>query len=266
MSAQDIGLIPRRTQPGPVPLSAAQTRLWILHQFDRRDPFWNRPLLIRLTGRVDRQGLEWSLSEVVRRHEILRTVFPKIGGQPVQIVRPAEPLHLEIRNLEYLPRFERQKAAEQIAAEEMQTVFDLAKGPLVRALLLRLDEEEHALSLIMHHIIFDEWSEGILLKELTALYEMFSGGIIAESLPELPIQYADFSVWQHERLTDAALESQLGYWRRQLQGLSSLMLPTDYLQKQDFQPPRGAAVLCCTCFAGCEAQGGKPSRACNTFS
>ena len=99
MSAQDIGPIPRRTQPGPVPLSAAQTRLWILHQFDRRDPSWNRPLLIRLTGRVDRQGLEWSLSEVVRRHEILRTVFPEIGGQPVQIVRPVEPFHLEIRKL-----------------------------------------------------------------------------------------------------------------------------------------------------------------------
>ena len=234
MSAQDIGPIRRCTQPGPFPLSAAQTRLWILHQFDRRDPSWNRPLLIRLTGRVDRQGLEWSLSEVVRRHEILRTVFPEIGGEPVQIVRPVEPFHLEIKSLEYLPRFERQKAAEQIAAKESQTVFDLAKGPLVRALLLRLDEEEHVLLLLMHHIVFDEWSEGILLRELTALYEMFSGGIIAESLPELPIQYADFSVWQHERLTDAALESQLGYWRRQLQGLSSLMLPTDYLRSKTF--------------------------------
>ena len=170
-------------------------------------------------------------------------MFPKIGGQPVQIVRPAEPLHLEIRNLEYLPRFERQKAAEQIAAEEMQTVFDLAKGPLVRALLLRLDEEEHALSLIMHHIIFDEWSEGILLRELTALYEMFSGGIIAESLPELPIQYADFSVWQRERLTDAALESQLGYWRRQLQGLSSLMLPTDYSSEARLSATKGRGSL-----------------------
>lgn len=228
MSAHDLGPIRRCTQPGPFPLSAAQTRLWILHQFDRRDPSWNRPLLIRLTGRVDRRGLEWSLSEVVRRHKILRTVFPEIGGVPVQIVRPVEPFHLEIKSLEYLPRFERQKAAERIAVKETQTVFDLAKGTLIRALLLRLDEEEHVLLLLMHHIVFDEWSEGILLGELTALYETFSGGKTAAPLPELPIQYADFSVWQHERLTEAILESQLNYWRQQLRGLSALMLPTDY--------------------------------------
>ena len=98
MSTQNLSPIPRRPRPGPVPLSAAQTRLWILHQFDRRDPSWNRPLAIRLSGRLNLQGLEWSLSEVVRRHEILRTVFPEIGGDPVQIVRPVEPFHLEIKN------------------------------------------------------------------------------------------------------------------------------------------------------------------------
>lgn len=228
MSAQELGPIRRCTQPGPFPLSAAQTRLWILHQFDRRDPSWNRPLLIRLIGRLDRQGLERSLSEVVRRHEILRTVFPEIGGEPVQIVRPAEPVPLKIASLEDLPRFERQIAAEQIAATETQVVFDLAKGPLVRALLLRLDEQEHVLLLLMHHIVFDEWSEGIMLRELTALYETFSGGEMASPLPELPIQYTDFSVWQGHRLTDVALETQLNYWRQQLRGLSALMLPTDY--------------------------------------
>ena len=240
MRMQDLKPIHRRTQPGPVPLSAAQARLWILQHLDRRNPSWNRPLAIRLTGRLDVRGLEWSLTEVMRRHEVLRTVFPEVGGEPVQVVRPVEPLHLEIKSLQYLPGAERQKAVEQVAAEEMQTVFDLARGPLVRAVLLRLGEEEHVLVLLMHHIVFDEWSEGILLRELTIFYEIFAGGKTTSPLPELPIQYADFSIWQSRRLTDAAVETQLDYWRRRLQGLSTLLLPTDYPRSNTFTH-RGAS-------------------------
>jgi aspartate racemase len=234
MGTQYLKAIPRRAQPGPVPLSAAQAQLWTLQHLDRRNPAWNRPLVIRLTGRLDIRGLEWSLTEIVRRHEILRTVFPEIGGEPVQIVRPVEPLHLEIRSLEYLLGSERRKAIAQVAAEETRTIFDLARGSLVRTVLLRLDEEEHVLVLLMHHIVFDEWSEGILLRELTAFYEMFGGGKASSPLPELPIQYADFSIWEHKRLTDAALKTQLDYWRQRLHGLSPLRLPTDYPRTSTF--------------------------------
>jgi acyl carrier protein len=163
----------------------------------------------------------------VRRHEILRTVFPEVDGEPVQMVRPPGAFDLEIRCLEHLPPSKRREAAQQIAVEETQAGFDLAEGPLFRAVLLRLGEEEHVLLLLMHHIVFDEWSEGILLRELKALYEAFCGKTKTSPLPELTIQYGDFSIWQRKYSTDVVLETQLNYWKRRLQGLSPLLLPTD---------------------------------------
>ena len=226
--SQRASQIPRRSGTGPVPLSAAQRRLWILHQFDRDDPSSNRPLAVRLIGQLDQGALELSLNEILRRHEIMRTVFPEVESEPAQVVIPAGPLYLETKDLRHLPKPEREAQAEQIAVQEAQKVFDLANGPLVRAALLRLGTDEHVLLLLMHHIVFDGWSEGVLLRELKALYESFSGGGKVSPLPDLPIQYADFAVWQDKQLGEGALEKQLSYWKQQLEGLSSLTLPTDY--------------------------------------
>lgn len=226
MAEQTTYRIPRRSGTELTPLSAAQKRLWILQQFDRESASSNRPLAIRLSGPLDERALSLSLNEIVRRHEVLRTVFPDLGGEPIQVVSPAQPLFFELRDLRDLPA--KEAAARSIAAQEAQRVFDLAKGPLVRVVLLRLDNEDHVLLLLMHHIIFDGWSEGIMLSELGALYETFSAGQNTPALPDVPIQYADFAVWQDNRLAQGSLGEHLAYWERQLAGLAPLALPTDY--------------------------------------
>ncbi len=178
-------------------------------------------------GQLDQRALELSLVEIVRRHEILRTVFPDIHGAPVQVVLPADSLDLEFKDLGSLPRLQRQAEAKRIAARETQEVFDLGKGPLLRAVLFRLEKDEHVLLLLMHHIVFDGWSESILLQELSTLYEAFSGEKGMSPLPELPIQYADFAAWQHRQLIEGALDEHLSHWKQQLQGLPALPLQTD---------------------------------------
>ncbi len=223
--AKTHSIAPRPTSK-PVPLSPVQRRLWILHQLDREDPSSNRPLAIRLTGPLNTEVLTLGLSEIVRRHQILRAVFPDVDGEPTQVIVPAEPLPVDFRAVGHLDAVEAE--AQRIAAQEARKPFDLSKGPLIRAVLLRLAEKDHLLVLLMHHIVFDGWSEAILVRELKALYELFSDAGTLPNLRNLPIQCGDFAVWQHERLSTGHLEDQLSYWRRQLQGLSPLTLPTDY--------------------------------------
>jgi amino acid adenylation domain-containing protein len=209
-------------------LSPAQRRLWILHQFDGRDASWNRPLVVQLTGKLDVSALERSLKEIVGRHGILRSVFTEIDGEPMQRARPLADIDWEVRDLGVLPERERLDEARRIAAQEAHSVFDLERGPLLRARLLGLSRQAHVLLILMHHIVFDGWSESILLDELATLYEAYSRGETRSPLPKVPMQYVDFAAWQNRRLAEGALETQLNYWGRQLHGLSPLSLMTDY--------------------------------------
>ena len=219
--------IPRRSATELCPLSFAQQRLWFLDQIEPGNPAYNMHVALRLTGRLREEALEQSLNEILRRHEALRTTFRTVGGQPVQVISPLQPLRLPVVDLTRLPASDRQAEALRLAAEEADRPFHLVHGPLFRVTLLRLDAEEHVLLLTMHHIVSDGWSTGVLYRELETLYAAFSAGR-PSPLPELPIQYSDFAVWQREWLRGEMLETQLAYWKRQLGKIPPVLeLPTD---------------------------------------
>ncbi len=223
-SASAPPIVPQpRTQE--IPLSFAQERLWILAQFDPASPVYNIFQAVRLEGPLRPAVLERCFGEIVRRHETLRTSFATVDGRPVQRIAPASSPSLPVVDLRGLPGTRGVAAA--LAAAEGARPFDLATGPLVRFLLLRQSPEEHRLLLNVHHIISDGWSSGILIRELAALYEAFAAAA-PSPLPELPIQYADFSGWQRRWLGGEVLERQLSYWREQLTGVPELLeLPID---------------------------------------
>ena len=209
------------------PLSFSQEPMWLLDQLEPGNSAYNRPTNISLTGKLNVAALEQSLNEIIRRHEILRTSFDQIHGKPFQKINPNITFKLPIVELSNLNDENKEIEVQNLAIEEAQQTFDLTQAPLIKAKLLRLHEQEHILLLTMHHIVFDGWSMGVLLKELAAIYEAFSTGK-PSSLPELPIQYADFAVWQKQQQQTEKLESQLSYWKTQLGGnLPILELPTD---------------------------------------
>ncbi len=212
---------------GAPPLSFAQQRLWFLDQLAPGSASYNVPLAVRLSGRLDPAALEASLAEILRRHEALRTTFAAPEGRPVQGVHEAKSLALPLRDLAALPAEGREAEALRHAAGEARRPFDLQRGPLFRAELLRLAPDDHVLLATMHHIVSDGWSIGVLIREIAALYEAFRDGR-PSPLPELPIQYADFAVWQRRWLQGEALEAQIAYWRKQLAGCpETLDLPSD---------------------------------------
>ncbi len=216
------------------PLSFAQQRLWFLDQLDPGQPFYSVPAAVRISGPLRATILEASLGAVVARHEILRTRFEIMHEQPVQLIAHALAVALPVVDLRGLPAADRE--AGRLTQAEARRPFDLARGPLIRATLLRLAADEHVLLLTLHHIIADGWSVGILVRELSALYTAFSAPLSAPSAPlsALPVQYADYTVWQREWLAEAgepehsALQRHLAYWRKQLQDLPTLELPLDH--------------------------------------
>ncbi len=224
----EIQTIERRTtREQPVPLSFAQQRLWFLYQLEPESFAYNIPTALRLTGRLDVKGLEQSINETIRRHESLRTLFRELDGQPLQTVVPELKLSLTVQDLQHLSAEKREAEAVRRATEEARRPFDLEQLPLVRVRLLRLSEQEHVLLFIIHHIIADGWSMGVLVNEVAALYKAYLEGK-ASPLAELPIQYTDFSEWQRGWLTGKIFERQLEYWKGQLGGeLPVLELPTD---------------------------------------
>lgn len=187
-----------------------------MHRLDPQSTAFNRPIAVRLGGRLDPGCLAKSINAIVERHEALRTVFLERDGQPLQCVLSSEPIPLQLQDLTGLGAEAREQTVLNIAAEAAQQTFDLSLGPMVRAALLRLGECEHVLLLLMHHIVIDGWSEGVLLNELAVLYEAFLQGR-PSPLPQLPIQYADFAIAQRERLAGTALQRQRAYWQRQLE-------------------------------------------------
>lgn len=217
----------RASRKDGLPLSFAQQRLWIINQLEPGLPVYNVPLAITIRGPLGVNALANSLDEVVRRHEALRTSFETREGLPVQIIASSLSVPLQLVDLDSLPQPLRQATARRLTTEEASRQFDLSKGPLLRARLFRLDLEEHILVLTMHHIVSDGWSLQVLLNEVAILYQDFSRGV-APSLPELPIQYADYASWQREWLQGEVLERQRAYWREQLAGApGGLDLPFD---------------------------------------
>ncbi|HEU4883295.1 MAG TPA: amino acid adenylation domain-containing protein, partial [Longimicrobium sp.] len=226
---------------GALPLSFAQERLWFIDRLEPGGAVYNMSAALRLTGALDQAALERALGEIVRRHEALRTVFAEADGSPVQVVAAFGGFVLPVEDLSALGQADREAAVGQRAGEEAARPFDLAAGPLFRASLLRLGEEDHVLLLSMHHIVSDGWSMGVLRRELSALYAAYREG--RESpLPALPVQYADYAVWQREQLAGEVLERQLAYWKERLTGAPELLeLPTDH-PRPAVQTYRGASV------------------------
>src|SRR6185312_12506173 len=217
----------RVARTGAVPLSFAQQRLWFIDKLEPGNPFYNIPVVVELSGELEVVALAQTLSEVVRRHEVLRTHFGEEGGEPVQVIEEEAALPLPLTDLSGLGEVERAAAVRELAQEEAGQAFELSRGPLLRVQLLRLEETEHVVLLTLHHIITDGWSTGVLIKEVATLYEAYSQGR-PSPLAELEWQYGDYAAWQREWLQGEVLEEQLRYWRRQLGGeLPVLELPTD---------------------------------------
>ena len=208
------------------PASFAQQRLWFLDQLIPGNGIYNVPTVIRLTGSLKLAALEQTFNEIVRRHETLRTTFIVSDGQPLQAIAPSLTIPLSVLDLQQLPDDEQEVKAKCIITAEIEHPFDLSSGPLLRVILLVLSETEHILLLNMHHIICDDWSMGVLIRELGTVYAAFAQNQPSPLL-ELPLQYADFAHWQREWLQGEVLQTQLAYWREQLNGISILHLPTD---------------------------------------
>jgi amino acid adenylation domain-containing protein len=211
---------------GLQPLSFAQGRLWFLEQLEPGRATYNLPVALRLRGRCDHAALERSLSELVDRHEILRTRFSAPGGEPMQEVLAPIRLDLPVLDLRERPASEREARAFMWAGIEAQQLFDLSQGPLFRALLARIADEDHLLVFVIHHIVCDDWSMGLLAREFSALYTAFSAGR-PSPLPVPVAQYADFAAWQRDWLRGERLEKRLAYWKERLAGAVPAKIPAD---------------------------------------
>ncbi|HEY9803800.1 MAG TPA: amino acid adenylation domain-containing protein [Leptolyngbyaceae cyanobacterium] len=208
-----------------LPLSFAQARLWLLEQLNPDNAIYNMPAKVCLVGELNVGVLEQSINEIIRRHEVLRTSFTSVDGQPLQVISPDVQIKIPVVNLQELPKAEQEAEIQHFCIKEFQLAFDFTQAPLLRCTLLQLGEQEHILLFTIHHIVFDGWSQGILIKEIAALYTAFAAGKPACS-PALPIQYADFAVWQRQQLQGERREILLTYWKQQLANLPVLQLPT----------------------------------------
>ncbi|MCC5610235.1 amino acid adenylation domain-containing protein [Nostoc sp. CHAB 5834] len=210
-----------------LPLSFAQQRLWFLDQLTPGSPVYNISGAVEIQGLLNVAALEKSLNEIIQRHEIWRTSFKAVDGEPLQVIAPSFSFTLKEVDLRLIAKKEQSDTVKLLINKEAKQPFDLSKAPILRATLLQLDEVNYVLILTIHHIVFDAWSMGVLIGELAALYEANSLSI-PHLLPELPIQYADFAEWQRQWLQGEVLSTQLAYWKQKLSGkLPLLQLPTD---------------------------------------
>ena len=209
------------------PLSFAQERLWLIDQLGPGSPAYNIPIALQLSGLLNIEALERTVNEIVRRHEVLRTTYRMIDAGPVQAVSPFKATRIPLVDLTHHSETERELETKRLIDEEARQPFNLTTGPMFRVTLLQLDQQEHVLLFTMHHIASDMWSTGVLVREVSMLYEAFSEGR-PSPLEELSIQYADFAVWQRKWLQGELLEQQLGYWKKQLEGAPPILeLPVD---------------------------------------
>jgi amino acid adenylation domain-containing protein len=221
------GLAARERTGEPLPVSFAQQRLWLIDRMTPGTALYNMAMPRRMYGPLDVSALERTLDALRSRHEPFRTVFAERDGEPVQVIHPFTPVPLPVVDLTHLPPEARGEEALRLARQDMLAPFDLARGPLFRATLLHLDDDDHALLLTMHHIVSDGWSLGVMGRELEALYSAFREGR-PDPLPPLPLQYADYAVWQREWLSGERLQQEAAWWRERLAGApTALELPTD---------------------------------------
>ena len=224
IAAPPIEVLPRQ---GNLPVSFAQQRLWFLDQMEPGNPFYNLGGAVRLRGRLNIPALKQSLDEVLRRHEVLRASFAGAGEDVRQVIAAAVNLPMPVVDLEQVDPEQREAEIRRFAVAEAQLPFDLRRGPLLRTTLLRLAEDEHVMLLTIHHIVSDEWSIGLLIKEITVLYEAFARDE-PSPLPELKVQYADYAGWQQRWLREDVVEKLLAYWKKQLDGAPLVLdLPAD---------------------------------------
>ncbi|HYP28245.1 MAG TPA: amino acid adenylation domain-containing protein [Blastocatellia bacterium] len=228
-SSQDSGIhsIERLSRAEDLPLSFAQERLWFLDQMSPGSSLYNVSGAVRVSGPLRIEALARSFGEIVKRHESLRTSFAISGGRPVQVITSEARFDLPVIDLREMEESKREAEAMRLASEDVRRPFDLSRGPLLRASLIRLGEQESVLLLTMHHTISDGWSIGVMTRELSAFYGQFCDGKPA-NLPDLPVQYADFAGWQRRWLQGDVLQNELAYWKRQLSGVPpTLDLPLD---------------------------------------
>jgi amino acid adenylation domain-containing protein len=214
------------TNEHAAPLSFAQQRLWLLDRLIPLGSVYNIQHALRLSGELDQTALQSALNEVARRHEVLRTRFGMQDGEPVQVIAPQLEISLTKDDLADRASDERESEAQRRAQAIAEVPFDLARGPLIRAHLLRLEPSVHWLLITLHHIVTDGWSSGVLTRELTTLYNAYRRRE-PSPLPELPVQYADFAIWQRQWLQGPAIDKLVDYWRVALANLPNLELPTD---------------------------------------
>ena len=222
-----VAAMRRASREGGLPLSYAQQRLWFIHQLEPESAAYNMPQTLRVKGALNVSAFGRSLSEIVRRHEVLRTRFEVRDGQPVQVIEEVGEVELPVWDLRGLAEEEREKCAREIGRQEAARPFDLERGPVWRASLAQLGAEEHVLMMSMHHVASDGWSMGVMQREFKQIYEAMRDGRPSQ-LEELAIQYVDFAVWQREYLQGEVLEEQLRYWRHALSDLPVLELQTDW--------------------------------------
>ncbi|MBC7953716.1 MAG: AMP-binding protein, partial [Rhodospirillaceae bacterium] len=226
----ESGLPPLTAQPRPqnLPLSSAQKRLWFIDQLrGGSTPEFNLPEALHLRGRLDVKALERALERVVARHEALRTRFAEADGEPLQIICDPQPIPLPVEDLSPLSDTEREAALRAALAAEWRTPFDLAHGPVLRARLFQLGDDHHVLMRTCHHIASDGWSSGIVNREIAALYQAYTKGL-ANPLPPLPVQYADYALWQTRLAQDGVFDRDMAYWRSQLADCpEAITLPLD---------------------------------------
>lgn len=234
-------IIPEKRESNTFPLSFAQERLWFLQKVEPHNTFYNKANAIRLEGDFNINAFIKALDFIAQRHEILRTTFPSIEGQPYQVIHPVRTPDLCVVDLEELSAPRQESEQSRLCAEETNTPFDLENGTLLRTKLLRLNQSKLTLLLCSHHIILDAWAGEILVSELVTLYNSFSKSE-PSPLQDLPVQYADFAAWERSRLQGEILESELTYWKQSLSGsLPILRLPSDR-PRQSVQTANGARV------------------------
>lgn len=226
----DRATICKRQNLQELPLSFAQQRLWFLHQLEPDTTAYNIAIAWRFSGNLEIAVLKSCFNTIVQRHEILRTAFVAVNGQPTQVIIPELVLPLPIFDLRTVPELTRRTEVEKLTKQEARCPFDLTEAALLRVKLLQITDNENILLLTLHHLIADGWSRGVILRELTALYKTFLAKQ-PSPLPELPIQYVDFAVYQQQWLQGEELAVQTAYWKQQLNNLSILELPTDNPRK-----------------------------------
>ncbi|MCU0289250.1 MAG: condensation domain-containing protein, partial [Acidobacteria bacterium] len=218
----------RRNEPGPFKLSFAQRRIWFLQQFDIKGAAYNDPTALRLKGHLQIPVLEKVFNEIIRRHQSLRMTFSAREGQPVQALHPEDHISISLNLIQEKPGKTRETQILEFVNRFSSQPFDLAHDMLIRAALLKIEDDDYALAVNIHHIVMDGWSKGIMLQELMTLYEAFSRGN-PSPLPELPIQYTDYVHWHHEWMQGKIFTSQMAYWKEKLAGAPPVLeLPLDH--------------------------------------